>query len=263
MISIKTLQERKNSSDKIVALTAYDAIMASIFSEAGVDLLLVGDSMGNVVYGFDTTIPVTVEMMEYHTRAVANGAKNSLILADMPFAACHESVGEAIKNATKLLRAGAHGVKVEGAGDFTISVIDRMVEAGIMVSGHLGFTPQQINRFGGNVVQGRTDESATNIVSDAKKLEKAGVSLLFLEMVPEELAKKITESISIPTIGIGAGKYCDGQILVSYDALGLFTKFKPKFVKRYASLADDIRDAVLSYKEDITKGIFPSNENSF
>ena len=263
MINIKTLQEKKNNSQPIVALTAYDAIMASIFDSAGVDLLLVGDSMGMVVYGFDTTVPVTMEMIKYHTMAVANGAKEALILADMPFASCHESVGEAVKNATQLLRSGAHGVKVEGAGDFIITVINRMVEAGIMVAGHLGFTPQQVNRLGGNIVQGKTDDSAKIILQEAKKLEQSGVSLLFLEMVPEELAKEITQSINIPTIGIGAGKYCDGQILVAQDMLGLFTKFKPKFVKKYASLADNVRDAVLSYKNEVSKGEFPAKENTF
>ena len=263
MITIKNLQEKKNNSQPIVALTAYDALMASIFDSAGVDLLLIGDSLGMVMYGYDTTVPVTMEMMKLHTIAVANGAKSALILSDMPFSSCHESIGEAVKNASILLRAGAHGVKVEGAGDFMISVITRMVEAGIMVAGHLGFTPQQVNRLGGNLVQGKTDESAKNIIHEAQKLEKAGVSLLFLEMVPEDLAKEITQLLSIPTIGIGAGKYCDGQILVAQDMLGIFTKFKPKFVKRYANLADNINDAVLSYKNEVSKGVFPSKEHSF
>ena len=263
MITIKTLQEKKRNSQPIVALTAYDALLAAIFDSAGVDLLLVGDSVGNVVYGYETTIPVTMEMMMYHTTAVRNGTKEALILADMPFSASHESIGEAVKNATQLLRAGAQGVKVEGAGEFMISVINRMVEAGIMVSGHLGFTPQQINIFGGNIVQGKTDNDASKIIQDAKNLEKAGVSLLFLEMVPAELAKEITKTVNIPTIGIGAGKSCDGQILVAQDMLGLFTKYKPKFVKRYANLADNIRDAVLSYKNEVSIGEFPSVEHSF
>jgi 3-methyl-2-oxobutanoate hydroxymethyltransferase len=263
MITIKTLQENKKNSQPIVALTAYDALMASIFDSVGIDLLLVGDSVGNVVYGYDTTIPVTMEMMIHHTIAVKNGTKEALILADMPFSSCHESITEAVKNATQLLRAGAQGVKVEGAGEFMISVINRMVEAGIMVSGHLGFTPQQINIFGGNIIQGKTDNDANKIIQDAKRLEKAGISMLFLEMVPEELAKLITKELSIPTIGIGAGKYCDGQILVSQDMLGIFTKYKPKFVKRFANLADNIRDAVLSYKNEVSIGDFPSNEHSY
>lgn len=263
MITIKTLQEKKKNSQPIVSLTAYDALLAAIFDSAGIDLLLVGDSVGNVVYGYDTTIPVTMEMMIHHTTAVKNGTKEALILADMPFSACHESIGEAVKNATRLLRAGAQGVKVEGAGEFMISVINRMVEAGIMVSGHLGFTPQQINIFGGNIIQGKTDHDASKIIQDAKKLEKAGVSMLFLEMVPEELAKLITKELSIPTIGIGAGRFCDGQILVAQDMLGLFTKFKPKFVKKFANLADNIRDAVLSYKNEVSIGDFPSNEHSY
>lgn len=263
MISIKKLQEKKLNLQPIVALTVYDALMASIFDSAGIDLLLVGDSMGNVVYGYETTIPVTMEMMTFHTTAVANGTKEALILADMPFSASHESIGKAIQNATKLLRAGAHGVKVEGAGEFIIRVIERMVESGIMVAGHLGFTPQQVNRFGGNLIQGKTEEDASKIILDAKKLEKAGISLLVLEMIPESLAKEITSAVSIPTIGIGAGKYCDGQILVAQDMLGLFTKFKPKFVKRYANLAQNIHDAVLSYKNEVTTGEFPSKENSF
>jgi 3-methyl-2-oxobutanoate hydroxymethyltransferase len=263
MISIKKLQEKKGKSEPIVALTAYDAIMASIFDNAGIDLLLVGDSVGMVVYGYDNTIPVTMEIMKHHTKAVANGNKNALIISDMPFASYHKSLQESMNNAIELLRAGSQGVKMEGAGGFVVNTITRMVEAGILVVGHLGFTPQQVNRFGGNIIQGKNQESAQKIIDDAKTLERAGVSLLVLEMVPENLAKEITKILSIPTIGIGAGKYCDGQILVAQDVLGMYTKFKPKFVKRYASLADNILDAVLCYKKEVLSGEFPSEENSF
>ncbi len=263
MISIKTLQEKKNKAEPIVALTAYDALLAAIFDEAGVDLLLVGDSLGMVVYGYDTTVPVTMEMMLAHTTAVANGVNNSLIISDMPFGSYHKSIQDSLKNAISLLRAGAKGVKVEGASEFVLSVIRRMVEAGIMVVGHLGFTPQQVNRIGGNLVQGKNESSAQKIIDDAISLQDAGASLLFLEMVPEELTAKITSKLNIPTIGIGAGNACDGQVLVAQDMLGMFTKFKPKFVKRYANLADDIKDAVLSYKKEVMSKEFPSEENTF
>lgn len=262
-MNIRTIQDKKNKAEKIVVLTAYDALLASIFDEAGVDVLLVGDSVGMVVYGFESTIPVTIDIMVAHTTAVVNGTKNAVVISDMPFASYHGSIEDAIKNASLLLRAGATGVKLEGAGEFVSAVISRMVEVGIMVVGHLGFTPQQVNRFGGNVIQGKTDESAKKILEDAKHLEKLGVSLLVLEMVPESLAKEITESIAIPTIGIGAGRFCDGQVLVAQDMLGLFTKFKPKFVKKYARLADNIKDAVLSYKQDVIEGKFPFEENIF
>jgi 3-methyl-2-oxobutanoate hydroxymethyltransferase len=262
-MNIRDLQEKKKKAIPIVSLTAYDSIMASIFDESGIDLLLVGDSLGMVIYGYDSTVPVTVEMIRTHTEAVARVVKKSLVIADMPFGSYHKSLQDSIKNATILLRAGAQGVKVEGASSYVVRTIKRMIEAGIMVAGHIGFTPQQINRVGGNVIQGKSEEEAKKLMNDAKKLEKAGVSLLFLEMVPEKLAKNITENLKIPTIGIGAGKYCDGQVIVAHDMLGLFTKFKPKFVKRYANLAEDIKSAVLSYKEDVVKKRFPSDENTF
>jgi 3-methyl-2-oxobutanoate hydroxymethyltransferase len=263
MITINNLQNKKKSSEKIVALTAYDATMASIFDEQGVDVLLVGDSLGMVIYGYDNTVSVTMDMMINHTKAVANGRKNSMILSDMPFGSYHSSLSVSLDNAMSLIRAGANGVKVEGAGQFVLEFIKRMTEAGILVAGHLGYTPQHINTIGGNIVQGKSTLDAENIIRDAVLLEKAGASIIFLELIPAKLAKEISQKINVPTIGIGAGLDCDGQVLVSYDMLGLYNKITPKFIKKYKNLAEDVESAVLSYKEDVLLGKFPCEEHSF
>ncbi|OGI08832.1 MAG: 3-methyl-2-oxobutanoate hydroxymethyltransferase [Candidatus Margulisbacteria bacterium GWF2_35_9] len=263
MITIRTLQEKKIKKEKIVSLTAYDYTTAKALDESGIDMILVGDSLGMVVYGYDSTVKVTMDDMKRHTVAVVNGVSNALVISDMPFTSYHISIEDSIINARDLVRSGARGVKVEGATPFIIDVIKRMNEAGILVVGHLGFTPQQVNRLGGNIIQGRDKKIADKIKADSILLQSAGVELLVLEMVPEILAKEITDSLSIPTIGIGAGRYCDGQILVSHDLLGLYTNFKPKFVKRYSNMYANIKKSVKKYSKEVKSLIFPSEENIY
>ncbi len=263
MSTIKDLQDKKATGQKITSLTAYDFTTAQVLEAAGIDLILVGDSLGMVVYGYDSTVYVTMEDMIRHTQAVARGVVKTLVVADMPFGSYHASLEEAVHNAVRLIQAGANGVKVEGATPFVLDVIRRLTEAGILVVAHLGFTPQQVNRIGGNRVQGRDEVAAEGLVRDAKAVVQAGAQLLVLEMIPTELAATITTSISVPTIGIGAGPDCDGQILVVHDLLGLFTSFTPRFVKRYANLAADMTLAVESYIRDVKEGIFPSPEHGF
>ena len=263
MITIKTLQEKKHNNEKIVSLTAYDFITAKALDESDVDMILVGDSLGMVVYGYDSTVAVTMDDMKRHTAAVVKGVSNTLVITDMPFSSYHLSIKDSLINARELIRAGAKGIKLEGASPFIVSVIERMTEAGMLIIGHLGFTPQQVNKLGGNLIQGRNKKIAEKLKQDALILEKAGVSMLVLEMVPEELAKEITESLQIPTIGIGAGKYCDGQILVTHDLLGLYTPFKPKFVKRYSSQFDSMKEAVKVYSNEVKNLIFPGKDNVY
>ncbi len=262
MTTIRNIRDKKLNKEKISALTAYDFLTARALDEAGIDILLVGDSLGCVVYGYDSTVAVTMEDVLRHTKAVVNGAKKSLVIADMPFGSYHASLELAVKNAIELVQVGAKGVKVEGATPFVIEAIQRMIEAGIVVVGHLGFTPQQVNRFGGNVIQGKDAQAAQRIVSEALELERIGVQALVLELVPEKLAAEITSSLQIPTIGIGAGRYCDGQILVTHDLLGL-TGFKPKFLKQYASLDKTIKLAVKAYIADVGANVFPAEENIY
>ena len=261
--TIRSLLTKKINNQKITALTAYDFQTASLIDEAGIDIILVGDSLGNVCYGFDSTIPVTMEMMKLHTLAVTRAVKKAYVIADMPFGSYHRSVSHAVENAVDLMQLGASAVKVEGLTPFVAEVIDRFVEVGIPVVGHLGFTPQQQERLGGAMVAGRTEEDAHKIIEEAKFLEKMGVCMLVLEMIPEKVAKQIASELAIPVIGIGAGKYCDGQILVYADLLGLFSAFKPKFVKRYAQLNQTILKAFSEYKSEVESGEFPSKEYSF
>lgn len=263
MITIKTLQEKKLKNEKIVSLTAYDFITAKALDEVGIDMILVGDSLGMVVYGYDSTVAVTMDDMKRHTAAVVKGVNTALVIADMPFSSYHLSIKDSLLNARELIRAGAKGIKLEGATPFILSVIERMSEAGMLVVGHLGFTPQQVNKLGGNLIQGRNQKIADKLKEDSLKLQKAGVGLLVLEMVPEKVAKKITDSLDIPTIGIGAGRFCDGQILVTHDLLGLYTPFKPKFVKRYGSLFASIQKAVKKYSKEVKAIVFPGDENVF
>lgn len=263
MTSIKDLQEKKNSGQKITSLTAYDYTTAQILESAGIDMILVGDSLGMVVYGYDSTCNVTMADMVRHTAAVARGVVDTLLITDMPFGSYHASIDEAVHNAITLVQSGAKGVKVEGATPFVLEVIRRLTETGILVVAHLGFTPQQVNRIGGNRVQGRDETAATKLRGDAKLVIDAGAQLLVLEMVPESLATKITKTVSVPTIGIGAGRGCDGQILVVHDLLGLFTTFTPRFVKQYAQLAPQIKEAVSAYIREVESGAFPADENVF
>lgn len=262
-ININTFFKKKQQNEKITMLTAYDCSTAKYFDEAGVDSILVGDSLGMVVLGYDSTHHVTMEEMKIFTSAVARGAKRCMIVADMPFMSYHASVEEAVKNAGELIKAGAFAVKLEGASDHILNVVQRCVESGIPVVGHLGFTPQYLNVLGGYKVQGKSAENTKFILKQAKKLEKAGAFSVVLEMVPEESAKYITENVGIATIGIGAGRNTDGQVLVADDILGKFSEFKPKFARRYADLKTVIFEAASSYIEDVTLGKFPEESEIF
>ena len=248
---------------KLSMLTAYDYTTALFFDAAGVDMLLVGDSVGMVVLGRDDTLSVTVDEIIHHCRAVANGAKRSLVVADMPFMSYEVSVEDALRNAARIMvEGGARAVKIEGAGR-VLPQVRALVDSGIPVVGHLGLTPQRIAELGGFKVQGKSALNALNIIKEAKDLENAGCFAIVLEAVPAPVAAKITELLSIPTIGIGAGAACDGQVLVAHDILGLYPNFKPKFVKQYAQLSTLIQKAAEEYCQDIKSGAFPSPANSF
>lgn len=263
-VTTMSLFEMKKAGRKIACLTAYDALVARLFDESGIDLILVGDSLGNVIQGHDTTLGVTLEETIYHTKAVVIGAKRPLIVADMPFMTFQVSADEAFRNAGRIMKeTGCQAVKLEGASDIIIKAINRMTEAGIPVVGHVGLTPQSINKFGTYRARGKDPKEAEHIFNDSLKLQEAGAFAIVLEKIPAELGKKITEALSIPTIGIGAGPYCDGQILVYSDMLGLTVDFNPRFVRRYAHLYDDIRDAVNHYADDVVNQKFPTIDESY
>ncbi len=262
-VTIPALQARKASGEKIVALTAYDYPIARILDEAGVDLLLVGDSLGMVVLGYENTIPVTMEDMIIHTKAVSRGTQKALVVADMPFMSYQISVEESVRNAGRFLQeAGANAVKLEGGREIS-RTIKAINDAGIPVMGHLGLTPQSINKLGGYHVQGKDEAAARVIMNNALALQDAGVFAIVLECIPAPLAKMVTERLDVPTIGIGAGVNCDGQVLVIHDLLGLYSDISPKFVKRYAALHTTIGEAVGRYKSDVKEGKFPGPEHSF
>lgn len=259
----KSFQKAKEEKRPISMLTAYDYSMAKILDSAGVDALLVGDSLGMVIQGHDSTISVTIDEMIYHAKAVNRAAKRALVIVDMPFMSYHVSVEESVKNAGRLMKeGGAHAIKLEGGVEFA-ETIRQIVRAQIPVMGHLGLTPQSLHMFGGFKVQGKSLAQAQKIIDDAKALEEAGVFAITLECVPEELSKIITETVSVPTIGIGAGKYCDGQVLVSNDMLGMFSDFVPKFVKQFAHLSPNIEDAVKTYIEEMNNNSFPEKKHTF
>lgn len=262
MITVNTILSMKKKGEKIVSLTAYDFVSARILDEAGIEIILVGDSAANVFAGEKTTLPITMEEMLYHTRVVARGVKNALVIADMPFLSYQVSLETAISNAGRFLQIGACGVKLEG-GKPVLETVKRLVDLGIPVMGHLGLTPQSIHKFGGYKIQGSGEAAAAQMIEDARALQAAGCFSVVLEKIPRTLARKITETIEIPTIGIGAGLYCDGQILVLHDLLGLYEDFTPKFVKRYGQLGEQIRRAVQDYKKEVKEGIFPDKEHSF
>ncbi|MHA1137389.1 MAG: 3-methyl-2-oxobutanoate hydroxymethyltransferase [Candidatus Thorarchaeota archaeon] len=254
----------KKKGKKIVMLTAYDAPTASILSECGVDMILVGDSVGNALLGYESTIPVTLDDVIHHSAAVARAQPDSLIIGDMPFMSYKISIEQALENCSLMLQeGGAEAVKIEGASPRVVEIVRAVVDSGIPVMGHIGLTPQSIFQLGGYRVQGRTAELTEAIIEQAKALEDAGVFSIVIELVPSETAKLITEAVSIPTIGIGAGPHCDGQVLVIWDMLGLFEDFKPKFVKQYANIRSVIKDAVKEYSEEVRKGVFPDSEHSF
>jgi 3-methyl-2-oxobutanoate hydroxymethyltransferase len=256
-IRVPDLLLMKERGERIVMLTAYDATMARLFDRAGVDLLLVGDSLGNVILGLDTTIPVMMDAMIHHTRAVTRGASRALIVADLPFLSYQVSPEQAIQNAGRLFQeGGAAAVKLEG-GRPVANTVRRLTEAGLPVMGHLGLTPQHVHRLGGMRQQARNDEAAQELIADALALEDAGAFALVLEAIPDAVAEIVTARLKIPTIGIGAGPHCDGQVLVSYDALGLFDSFVPPFVKQYAQVGQMILRAAQNYANDVREGSFP------
>lgn len=254
--------QRRKKEKKLVVVTAYDALFTRIVEQAGIEAILVGDSLGVVVQGNRDTVSVTVEEMVYHTRLVARGRQRALVIADMPFLSYQISVERAMQNAGRLIQAGAAAVKVEGGGD-VVNRVRALTAAGIPVMGHLGMTPQSVNRFGGYTVQGRETAQAETFLTDAKALERAGAFSLVLEAVPAALAQSITQAVSIPTIGIGAGPHCDGQVLVLYDLLGLFDEFVPKFVKPYAHLKADALQALRRFKEEVERRKFPTDAESY
>lgn len=260
-ITTSTLLKLKQQGEKIATITAYDASFAKLFDQAGIHAILIGDSLGMVLQGEDDTLPVSVNDMAYHTKCVRNGVNNTLIIADMPFMS-YATTEQAYKNAAKLMQAGANMVKMEG-GSWLAETIKGLVERGIPVCGHLGLTPQSVHLFGGFKVQGRQQEQAEQMIEQAKELERAGVQLLVLECVPSELGKAITAAVNIPTIGIGAGKDTDGQILVMHDALGISCSYMPKFSKNFLQETGDIKKAVELYIKEVQQGQFPAPEHCF
>jgi len=261
-MTIPDFRKRKAEGRKIVVVTAYDALFTRIAEEAGMEVLLVGDSLGVVVQGKKDTLSVTMEDMLYHTRLVAGAAQHALVIADMPFLSYQVSVEEAVRNAGRFLQAGAAAVKLEG-GSAVADRVEAITRFGIPVMGHLGMTPQSVHQYGGYKVQGKAADQAEVLLCDARALEAAGAFAIVLEAVPAKLAKTITQTVAIPTIGIGAGPACDGQVLVLYDLLGLFDQFVPKFVKPYAHLRADALQALRRYREEVEQGKFPTDSESY
>ncbi len=262
-VTTQTVVDMKRSGEKISMLTAYDYTMAGIVDAAGVDVILVGDSASNVMAGFDTTVPMTLDHMIYHTSCVVRGVERALVIADLPFMSYQVTTKEALISAGRMMKeAGAHAVKLEG-GESITSTIKRIVDAGIPVMGHLGLTPQSIYKFGTYKVRAKDEAEANQLLKDAKKLEEAGVFSIVLEKIPTSLAKQVTESVSVPTIGIGAGSYCDGQVLVIHDMLGLNKDFSPRFLRRYADWHTAMSDAVGEYIKDVKTGDFPNEDEQY
>ena len=262
-VTIQDFLRKKTEGKKITMLTAYDYPFAKIIDEAGIDGIIVGDSVGMVVQGLENTLPVTMDEMVYHTKIVSRAVNNALVIGDLPFMSYQASIEQAVRNAGRFLKeAGASAVKVEGGAEVA-EHIRAMAKSDIPVMAHIGLTPHSIHRMGGYKVQGKTEESAKRLLEEAHVVENAGAFSLLLEAIPIGLAKKITEELSIPTIGIGAGPHCDGQVLVLHDVIGLFERFLPKFAKRYAYLWNEALEAIAAYKDEVEKGIFPSEEQSF
>lgn len=261
--TVKTIQNLKNRNEKIAVLTAYDYSTAKYIDEAGADIVLVGDSLANVALGYSSTHSVSMNEMTIFVGAVARGVSRAMVIGDMPFMSYNVSEQEAVRNAGEMVKAGANAIKIEGCNDYLLNVIKRCVQSGVPVLGHLGFTPQSENALGGHSIQGKSLDSTLQILEQAKELEKVGVFAIVLEMVPEESAKYITEHLTVPTIGIGAGRYCSGHVLVSDDMLGKFSDYKPKFVRQYANMKSVILDAVKNYCSDIKSGKYPSEEEVY
>jgi 3-methyl-2-oxobutanoate hydroxymethyltransferase len=261
-ITINDIREMKQNGEKIAMLTAYDYPTAKIVDSCSIPIILVGDSLGNVVLGYDSTIPVTMDDMIHHCKAVVRGAEHAMVVGDMPFMTYHISMEDAMRNAARFIQeAGVQAVKLEG-GVTVADKVKRLVDCGIPVMGHIGMTPQSVNQFGGNLVQGKTVAVAQRLVDDAKALEQAGAFIIVLECIPKRLAALITQNLRIPTIGIGAGPDCDGQVLVINNLLGL-TDFNPKLAKQYVNLKDIMSQAISAYRDEVKGGQFPTKENSF
>lgn len=261
--TIITFKQSKQQGNKISMLTAYDYSTAKLMDEAGINAILVGDSLGNVVLGYEDTLSVTMEDMIHHGAAVARGVKNAMVVVDMPFMSYQTSVYDAVVNAGRLMKEGrASAVKLEG-GKEVCPQVKAITEAGVPVMGHLGLTPQSINALGGHRVQGKTQQAAQKLLDDARALQKAGAFAVVLECVPEKLAEKVTKELEIPTIGIGAGAGCDGQVLVYQDMLGMFSDFTPKFVKKFANVGQVMKEAFKSYIDEMQQGSFPSQEHCY
>jgi 3-methyl-2-oxobutanoate hydroxymethyltransferase len=262
-INIGEIKEMKQRGEKIAMITAYDYSMAKLIDEAGMPLILVGDSLGMVMLGYETTIPVTMDEMIHHTKAVVRGTQHAMVIGDMPFMTYHVSTEDALRNAARFIQeGGAQAVKLEG-GETVAEKVKRLVECGIPVMGHIGLTPQSVHQFGGFKVVGKTPEAAVRLLNDARALDEAGVFSIVLETVPAPLSKLITEKVSVPTIGIGAGPDCDGQVQVVHDLLGLFTDFVPKHAKQYTVLHEMIRAAVSDYIAEVKEGSFPTEKQSY
>jgi 3-methyl-2-oxobutanoate hydroxymethyltransferase len=263
-LTIRDITDRKRMSRKIVMVTAYDALFGRLVDEAEVDIVLVGDSVGHVVQGRDSTLPVTLGDMIYHGRAVRRGVGRALLVVDMPFLTYQVSEEQALLNAGRVMQeTGAQAVKLEGGDDRIARAIETLTHTGVPVMAHLGFTPQSVHALGGPRVQGRDDDAAERLVAEARRVESAGAFALVLELMPATVARRVTESLTIPTIGIGAGAGCDGQVLVLPDLLGLNDHFRPKFLKRYASLADEVRRAVAAFRDEVRAGTYPDDQHSF
>ena len=261
LVTISKLQEMRQAGEKIAVLTAYDASFAALMDHAGIDVILIGDSLGNIVQGESSTLPVTIEHMVYHTSCVAKGQDSAFLVADMPFGS-YSTPEQAMFNAAQLMRAGAHMIKLEG-GAWLAETVKFLVERSIPVCAHLGLLPQSVHTLGGFKVQGKSTESAQTLINDAKVLQEAGAQLLVLEAIPSELGKKVTDAIQIPTIGIGAGPECSGQVLVMHDMLGAFPGRSPKFVKNFLSGQGSIEDAFKCYVQEVKTGKFPGPEHCF
>ena len=262
-VTVSTIQKYKDNNEKFSVLTAYDYSTAKYIDEAGIDIVLIGDSLAMVALGYETTHSVGMEEMSIFTKAVAKGVQRAMVVTDMPFLSYHTDVSSAVKNCGQMIKLGDNAVKIEGFNEHILNVIRRLVETGIPVMGHLGFTPQFLNTLGGYKIQGKTREAAEEILKQAKELEKAGVFSIVLEMVPQESAKYISENLRVPAISCGAGKFCDAQVLVSDDVFGKFSDFKPKFARQYGDMKSLIFECAKKFDEDVKSGNFPSEKEIF
>ena len=263
-ITVRDFAERKRKGEKLVVMTAYDALFGRLVDESGVDAILVGDSVGTAVMGYSSTLPVTLDHMIYHASAVRRGVRRALVIIDMPFLSYQASIESAVLNCGRAIQeTGVAAVKVEGGSTEMLDTVHALVRTGIPVMAHIGFTPQSVNTIGGARVQGREEEGAERLIGEAKGLEEAGAFAIVLELVPAAVSARITAAVGIPTIGIGAGARCDGQVLVLPDVLGLNDTFQPKFLKRYAEMADDVRKALGNWASDVRSGAYPDAEHSF